>query len=439
MANDAKTGVKKPFFGATRRLEEDIAHITGEMYKRNVELAETNKTLALLQKIDELFLLTPGSVEFLGEKICQAITEVSAHSYLGIYKIHAAGYLEHIASVLDARAQMRALEDIVVPHEWAKHGGSSLTVPLKHHKTVKRLYVQRLRSRGSTAMALVVGYPDGDSDHVPEHDKVLFERLSDTVGVVIEGKILAEQNEHVLLQLKKSNDKLKALDEAKDEFISMASHQLRTPLTSIKGYLSMVLEGDVGEVSSQQKEMLNQAFVSSQRMVYLIADLLNVSRMQTGKFVIELKDTYLPDVIEAELAQLKETVKARGLTLEFNKPESFPTLQLDETKIRQVIMNFVDNAVYYTPAGGAITITLVEKPKSIEYLVHDTGIGVPKALQHKLFTKFYRAENAQKARPDGTGLGLYMAKKVIIASGGAIIFKSKEGMGSTFGFTFPKG
>ena len=332
---------------------------------------------------------------------------------------------------------MRALDDIVVPHDWARQTTSSIVIPIRH-KTVKHLYIQRLRSRAGANMALVVGYGDANTVIPPEHDKTLFERLADTVGVVIEGKILAEQNQHVLSQLKKSNEKLKALDEAKDEFISMASHQLRTPLTSIKGYLSMVLEGDVGEVSSQQKEMLNQAFVSSQRMVYLIADLLNVSRMQTGKFVIEAEDTYLPDVVEAEIAQLHETLKARGLTLEFKKPEKFPVMQLDETKIRQVIMNFADNAVYYTPAGGTITIELVEKPRSVEYLVHDTGIGVPKPLQHKLFAKFYRADNAQRARPDGTGLGLYMAKKVIIASGGAVIFKSKEGKGSTFGFTFPK-
>jgi signal transduction histidine kinase len=122
----------------------------------------------------------------------------------------------------------------------------------------------------------------------------------------------------------------------------------------------------------------------------------------------------------------------------YDKPSVFPTLTLDETKIRQVIMNFTDNALYYTPAGGEVTISLIEKPKSIEFTVKDNGIGVPKAEQHKLFAKFYRAGNARKARPDGTGLGLFMAKKVIVASGGAILFKSKEGKGSTFGFTFPK-
>lgn len=238
-------------------------------------------------------------------------------------------------------------------------------------------------------------------------------------------------------KLQRTNEKLKALDEAKDEFISMASHQLRTPLTSVKGYVSMVLEGDAGTINDQQKTFLDQAYLSSQRMVYLIADLLNVSRLKTGKFLIEAKPTYLPDVVESEISQLYETAKARELKLVFNKPSEFPTLNLDEVKIRQVIMNFTDNAIYYTPKGGKITLDLKATKQSVEFTVHDTGIGVPKAEQHHLFMKFYRAGNAKKARPDGTGLGLFMAKKVIVAQGGAIIFKTEEGKGSTFGFTFP--
>lgn len=239
-------------------------------------------------------------------------------------------------------------------------------------------------------------------------------------------------------RLSETNKKLKAMDETKDDFIGMASHQLRTPLTSVKGYLSLVLDGDAGKITSQQRKLLTQAFISSQRMVFLIADLLNVSRLKTGKFVIETAPVNLADMVMDEVNQLKETAAARELTLEFHRPAHFPAIDLDETKTRQVVMNFLDNAVYYTPSGGHITAELIETPKSVELRVHDNGIGVPKAEQHHLFSKFYRAKNAQKARPDGTGLGLFMAKKVIIAQGGAILFDSKEGEGSTFGFMFPK-
>ncbi len=239
-------------------------------------------------------------------------------------------------------------------------------------------------------------------------------------------------------QLRHTNEKLKSLDEIKDDFISMASHQLRTPLTSVKGYLSMVLDGDAGDLTEMQRKMLDQSFVSSQRMVFLIADLLNVSRLKTGKFIIEPTRVRLQQIVEDEVNQLKETAKSRKLTLKYDKRINLPELLLDETKIRQVIMNFVDNAIYYTPSGGHITVSLHETPASIEMRVEDDGIGIPKHEQPHLFTKFYRAGNARRARPDGTGLGLFMAKKVIVAQGGAVIFSSQEGKGSTFGFIFPK-
>jgi len=302
---------------------------------------------------------------------------------------------------------------------------------------VHRILVNKLSSHNKLLGVLMVGI--AESMDVPKSQDVDFlARISEACGVAFDNKLLNAEIQKVAKELTRSNAKLKALDEAKDEFISMASHQLRTPLTSIKGYLSMVLEGDVGKVPDQQKYMLETAFTSAQRMVYLISDLLNVSRLQTGKFVIEPVESYLPDVIDQELNQLRETITAKNIKLTYLKPKKFPKVTIDETKIRQVIMNFTDNALYYTPAGGTATIELKETPKSIEFTVTDNGIGVPKADQHKLFAKFYRAGNARKARPDGTGLGLFMAKKVIIASGGAIIFKTKEGKGSTFGFTFPK-
>jgi signal transduction histidine kinase len=239
-------------------------------------------------------------------------------------------------------------------------------------------------------------------------------------------------------KLRKTNEKLRQMDQTKDDFISMASHQLRTPLTSVKGYVSMVLDGDAGTVTPLQRKLLNQSYVSSQRMVYLISDLLNVSRLRTGKFIIEAIPSNLAKVIKDEIEQLQETAKGRNLELIYDKPEHFPTLMLDETKIRQVIMNFIDNAIYYTPSGGRIHVALVDKKNTIEFTVTDNGIGVPKHEQPHLFTKFFRAHNAKRARPDGTGLGLFMAKKVIVAQGGAILFKSQDGKGSTFGFTFAK-
>ena len=277
----------------------------------------------------------------------------------------------------------------------------------------------------------------------------IIDIISDELVIAIQNALRFEeiQDFNVTLQkevndatskLRKTNEKLKTLDETKDEFISMASHQLRTPLTSVKGYLSMVLEGDAGEINDNQKKLLDQAFVSSQRMVYLIADLLNVSRLRTGKFIIDAQPSNLADVVEGEISQLVEQAKAKAQTLTYDKPTDFPILMLDETKIRQVIMNFADNALYYTPSGGKVKIELTTDKNHIYFAVKDNGMGVPKEEQKHMFTKFYRAKNARSARPDGTGLGLFMAKKVITAQGGNILFESTEGKGSTFGFSFNK-
>lgn len=238
-------------------------------------------------------------------------------------------------------------------------------------------------------------------------------------------------------ELRTSNAQLQRLDKAKDEFVSMASHQLRTPLTSVKGYISMVIEGDVGKVSDSQKHLLEEAFTSSERMVHLINDFLNVSRLQTGKFLVEKRPVDLAKVVGQELESLATNAKSRNLSFTYRAPKNLPMLNLDEGKMRQVIMNFSDNALYYSHENTKIAVRLVLQKNDIVFTVKDTGIGVPRAEQSQLFTKFYRASNARKQRPDGTGVGLFLAKKVIDAHGGHVVFESSEGKGSTFGFSLP--
>lgn len=310
---------------------------------------------------------------------------------------------------------------------------------------ISSLVTSYASSREATAYLILSPKKSGNS--YSKQDIRLINIITDELLIAIQNALRFEeiQSFNITLQnrindatakLKRSNEKLKEMDETKDEFISMASHQLRTPLTSVKGYLSMVLDGDAGKITENQQQLLNQAYVSSQRMVYLIADLLNVSRLKTGKFVINAAPTDLAEMVDGEVNQLKEVAKSRKLTITFNKPKNVPELYIDETKTRQVIMNFIDNAIYYSPNGGKIKVELKADRSCVYFMVKDNGMGVPKREQAHLFTKFYRAKNAQKARPDGTGLGLFMAKKVINDQGGAILFESEEGKGSTFGFKF---
>ncbi len=258
-----------------------------------------------------------------------------------------------------------------------------------------------------------------------------FEKIQD-FNVTLQNKI-----KNATRQLRNTNRQLVTMDEMKDDFLNIASHQLRTPLTSIKGYIAMLLDSDFGKLNKTQHQALQEAFTSSQRMVFLISDFLNLSRIKAGRFEIDAQPINLPNIVSEEIAQLHETANSRQLSLKYEPPEKFPELVLDENKIRQVIMNMIDNAIYYTPKGGVVNVELYIVDKDVIFKVKDNGIGVPKAEQHKLFAKFYRANNAKSARPDGTGIGMFLAKKIIIAQDGAIIFESQENKGSTFGFSFP--
>lgn len=272
--------------------------------------------------------------------------------------------------------------------------------------------------------------------------------MADELVIAIQNALSVEQikelNSHLeqrvdaaTKELRRSNAQLQKLDESKDEFISMASHQLRTPLTSIKGYISMMMEGDIGKISPEQKHVLNEAFISSERMVRLIGDFLNVSRLQTGKFVIEKHPVDLALLVQREIEALAPNAQARSMKFVYKRPSNIPEISLDENKIQQVVMNFSDNALYYSKDNGTITISLKKVPGWVEFIVKDNGIGVPEVEQLHLFNKFFRASNAKRVRPDGTGVGLFLAKKVIDDHGGQIIFHSKEGKGSSFGFRIP--
>ncbi|WAC90215.1 sensor histidine kinase [Mycobacterium sp. Aquia_213] len=240
-------------------------------------------------------------------------------------------------------------------------------------------------------------------------------------------------------ELRRSNAKLKHLDEVKDEFMSMASHQLRTPLAGVKGNLSMVLEGDMGPLLPQQERVLQDAFTSSDRMAGLVADFLNVSRIQTGKFMIEKTSFDLRTVAEQEVDRLRQMAATHHMKLQLNVEGDDFIVIADESKLRQVIMNFIDNAIYYSHPDTTVKINLVRTKEAIDLTVVDNGIGVPKAEQARLFKKFFRAKNARAQRPDGTGVGLFLAQKVVAAHHGTLIFSSKEGQGSTFGFSLPCG
>lgn len=236
------------------------------------------------------------------------------------------------------------------------------------------------------------------------------------------------------------------IDRAKTEFVTLASHQLRTPLSAINWYTEMLIHEDKGKVSPPQKKYLEAVYHSSQRMVDLVNALLNVSRIDTGTFVVEPKKINVAELFNSVIEETAPDIKSRGLTLVKHYDERVPPVTSDPKLIRIVLQNLLSNAMKYTKVGK-ITIT-VTRPKTPivpvaevdQYLllsVADTGCGIPAAQQGSIFTKLFRADNARNVDPDGSGLGLYIAKAVVDRSGGRIWFSSEENKGTTFFVLLP--
>ena len=233
-------------------------------------------------------------------------------------------------------------------------------------------------------------------------------------------------------ELENANEKLKGLDKLKTEFVSLASHQLRSPLTAIKGYASMLVEGDYGDVNKEAKDAIERIFQSSKNLTIVVEDLLNVTKIEAGGMKYEMSPFDLSKIASDEARDLSITAEKRGLKLNFESDnENLCTVNGDKEKIRQIIINFIDNSIKYTKEGS-ISVSVRNKNEKVVFCVKDTGMGMTEDIKNSLFQKFARGDGA-RMNTTGSGLGLYLAKEIIEAHKGRVWVESEGvGKGSSF-------
>lgn len=463
---------KRTIIGRARKAVRDTSstlreRITQELYKRNTELAVRNKTLALLRKLDEISL-SVVEIEEMAQRIVDAIAnelsyEVAAISLvdetkqkrdcvaIGSSNEDLAKNLKGVCpllptlSLIDTPDAKRAVETGRQTYSDNLSGVYAHDIASAIEKTEKEIHltpsthsmVLPLRF-GKQTLGLLSLSTSRPFENASEFE---HESLNGIVGLVslalYKSKLYADL-QRTSAELVSANIQLKNLDKAKSEFLSIASHQLYTPLTALRGYISMLKEGDYGKVDEKQEPILDILDKSSTRLIELIKNLLDISRIESGRLELNLESTDLVEMAETLVADLLPNAMNKGLALEFHKPkEPLPHAVVDAQRIRQVMLNFVDNSIKYTPQGR-VDVYIEQAGEKIKFYVTDTGNGLETNDIDQLFHKFIRVGGAARFHTEGTGLGLYVAKQIVHEHHGEV-FAHSEGLkkGSTFTMEVP--
>ncbi len=275
---------------------------------------------------------------------------------------------------------------------------------------------------------------------IKETERQQINLLRDRVVEITTVAIKKEEKREGYLLIVHDVSREKRVERLKTEFVSLSAHQLRTPLSGMKWTLKMLLDEDVGKLNKGQKELLGRLYRNNERMVKLIADLLDVTKLEEGKYLYYHRKEDILEIAGQIIPSLEEQAKQKGLKFKFSEPkEKIPKIKMDKEKIGICMQNLIRNSIKYTDSGGKVTVNLKydKKNKEVLFYVEDTGMGIPKDKQKRVFTKFFRTSKAMKKETVGSGLGLYMSKNIIEAHGGKVWFESEEEKGSTFYFSLP--
>ncbi len=293
---------------------------------------------------------------------------------------------------------------------------------------------------------LLIGFFGGYiSRLINARDVLLLEQITKEEGHVKRLEVLTQefdQSAKLLvrrdLDLSGANQKLTQLDKMKSEIISIVAHQLRTPLSAIKWTLKILLDEDAGPVSAAQRELLSKGFESNERMIGLINDMLAVDRLESGKIKYSFVPVQFEELVQDMISSLLPLATEKNIRIELSIPEvQLPKIKIDPDKMHDVLQNLIDNAIKYTKQSGLISVGVAKQGEELHFWVKDNGIGIPDSEKDKIFSRFFRADNAVHSETNGSGLGLFIAQSVIIRHAGKIWFDSVLNEGTTFHVLLP--
>ncbi len=433
-----------------------------ELYVRNAELASRNKTFALLQRLDAIALASLGTAE-MAHAISELLIKEFNYPFAGIALVDSrrracrwisiscavqdqsicdVAHLKKIPLTAGAHPCVIAMKTgrrVTVRQLETLLGGSATKAEqaaFKKTVNVQSCLVFPLLSSSGPMGVLVAGLNRTDRD-LTKYEKESFGALANLVTVALEKAQTFSSLVETARNLKAANAKLTKLDAAKTEFLSIASHQLRTPLSIIRGYVTMMQEGAFGKTTERQGEVVVKIRSSTESMIELVNQLLSVSRIESGRTTVEINRMHVVPLCKEVKDFLSLRAKERGLTLTCDTPKMAMVLG-DTAKVKEVITNLVENALKYTDKGF-VRVKFFDEPQFVRVEVQDSGNGLTKEDIGKLFQKFSRAASSAVNGAAGTGLGLYVCKRLIEAMGGEIWASSAgRGKGSVFAFRLKK-
>lgn len=437
--------------------------------KRSKDLEERNRRLTALRKLDEIMMSSTTDLLGVAQKVTDAISFELGFEIGVLALIDEERQLLRRVAMSRTPTGLKAKQVLPIPYEKlevpltalqnitvqvVKTGQKKIThdlydvfVPaldrptsLKIQETVqvKTSLVYPLKARGKTIGVMIVSIARSE-DQLSTYEKETIENLVDFVAMAMDNAILYQNLKVTSIKLEQANIRLQELDKLKDDFVSIASHELRTPMTAIRSYAWMALNRADVPLSEKLKRYLSRTLQSTERLINLVNDMLNISRIESGRVEITPTTFNTQQLVDEVFTEIVEKAKEKNLSLQLIK-NKVPEIFADSDKVHQVLLNLIGNALKFTPPNGKIWVDFFSDGQVVEVSVKDNGIGIAREDLLRLFTKFGRLDNSYvaTATSGGTGLGLFISKSLVELMGGRIWADSDGlGKGSTFTFSLP--